>query len=202
MSGSVASWRCCGRGGGDESTDDVPDEDEDGDEDDFSLSQCFRQSPTSCAAAVAAGAAVTIATLAAFLGFRPLLPPPPHAAFRFPLPAPAADPVTGADAGAGAGAMAAGLGAIGRNLSMILPICQAAPACCAAAVAAYLGARQHPPFLSIPSPDRTRLKTNQPGMSTSTTHFLLLSRRSHDGTMAVREIRYDHHQDADDPGAA
>uniref|UniRef100_A0A0A9B8D4 Uncharacterized protein n=1 Tax=Arundo donax TaxID=35708 RepID=A0A0A9B8D4_ARUDO len=45
--------------------------------------------------------------------------------------------------------MAAGLGAIGLNLSMILPICHAALACAPAPPPPYLGARQHPPFLSI-----------------------------------------------------
>lgn len=76
--------------------------------------------------------------MADFLGFRPLLPAPPAAAFRFPFPA--------GTAGIGGGAIAAGFGAMGLNFNMALPMCHAWPAW---APAAYLGAKQHPPFLSI-----------------------------------------------------
>lgn len=148
MSGSVVGW---GSGGGDESTDVIPDEDDDRDDRDFSFSHSlsFLDSTTAGTTGAAAAAAAAGATVAALLGFRPLLPPPPPpTAFRFPLPVAAA----GTGAGVGTGAIAAGLGAIGLNLSMILPICHAAPACCPAAAAApYLGAMQHPPFLSIAS---------------------------------------------------
>lgn len=119
------------------------------------MSLSLLQFPTSCPGAAGA-------TVAAFLGFRPLLPPPPPTAFRFPLPTPTTGAATGA--GVGPGAMDAGLGAIGRNLSMILPICHAAPACgpATAEAAPYLGARQHPPFLSILRPPDKRTSAHQP----------------------------------------
>jgi hypothetical protein len=113
-----------GGGGIDESTDVVPDEDEDVED------RCLSSLWTSTFRV--GGTAVT--TAAAFLV---LLPPPGAAAFRF-LPFLLAAPVavTGAGIGAGAGAIAAGLGAMGLNLSTI---CHAWP----------VGARQHPAFLSI-----------------------------------------------------
>lgn len=119
-----------GSGGGvDESTDVIPDEDEDGEEDRglSSFPGSFRTSTFGVAATEAVTTAGTVA--AAFLGFRPLFPPPLAAAtaFRFRFPA-----------GPAEGAIAAGLGAMGLNLSPMWP--PAGP---------YLGARQHPPFLSI-----------------------------------------------------
>lgn len=176
----------------------MPDEDEDRDDNDFSFSQSlsFLHSPTGNPAG-ATGAetagATTCATVAALLGFRPLLPPPPPTAFRFPLPAPAAAAGTGA--GVGTGAIAAGLGAIGLNLSMILPICHAAPACCPPAAAPYLGAIQHPPFLSIPNlppnqSEQLRLASRQ---SKHLSHPLLPLR-----SLAPTGKRHDHHRDAGD----
>jgi hypothetical protein len=119
-----------GGGGGGEVDDVVPDEDGE----DRGVSSFWTNSLR------VGGAAVTTAagTVAAFLGFRPLLPPPPAAAFRFAFPAPVA--LTGAGT---AGAIAAGLGAMGLNLSMMFPICHAW----------FLGAKQHPPFLSIVGPN-------------------------------------------------